>query len=529
MVSNSKIWPGITITGLILLLIGAAITLLFSHSSLNDISQIWQDPYIRHITQFSFYQAGLSVLLSVLLSIPIALALYRRQFFAKKLLLRVFAMTLVLPVLVAVFGLLAIYGNSGLINKLFDSKFNIYGLGGILLAHVFFNAPLSARLLIQSLNAIPSQQHKLASQLGLNSWSKFKFVEWPVMRQQLPHIIGLIFMLCFTSFATVMSLGGGPKSTTVELAIYQAIRYDFDLGYGALLAIWQMLLCGTVVLISLRFAKSIAIDSQQALEKPTFIDSPTLKIWDKFWIIIASILVFPPLIAIVYSGLNSQLWLQLQQPALWSAVYHSLTIAFGAALFALVSGVTILLTSRHWRLQKKNLLADGIELAATLILVTPGLVISTGLFLLIRSFSDIFSSDPFSYAFTIVVLVNGLMALPYIVKSLNQSMLHIAQQYNPLCESLGLFGLTRLYLIEWRALKAPIANAFALSFVLSLGDLSAISLFGSQDFTTLPLYLYQLMGSYQMEGAAVVALLLLLVSLAIFSLIENQLTQPQKP
>jgi hypothetical protein len=32
----------------------------------------------------------------------------------------------------------------------------------------------------------------------------------------------------FASFATVLSLGGGPKATTIELAIYQALSFDYD-------------------------------------------------------------------------------------------------------------------------------------------------------------------------------------------------------------------------------------------------------------------------------------------------------------
>ncbi|MFA0002892.1 thiamine/thiamine pyrophosphate ABC transporter permease ThiP, partial [Vibrio splendidus] len=239
------IWVAILITAFVVSAVGA----LLSNAPSLDISQVWSDPYYWHVTKFSFYQATLSTVLSVGFAIPIAHALCRRQFFGRALLLRLFASTLVLPVLVGVFGLLAIYGNSGWLAKFlanFDIElpFSIYGLNGILLAHVFFNLPYASRLLLQALDTVPAEQHKLCAHLGMSHWNKFKWVEWPRLRQQLPHVCGLVFMLCFTSFATVMALGGGPKSTTIELAIYQAIKFDFDLQAGALLAIWQMLLCG---------------------------------------------------------------------------------------------------------------------------------------------------------------------------------------------------------------------------------------------------------------------------------------------
>lgn len=143
----------------------------------------------------------------------------------------------------------------------FPLPFSIYGLNGILLAHVLFNLPYASRLLLQSLEAIPSEQHKLCAHLGMSRWQKFKWVEWPRLRQQLPHVAGLVFMLCFTSFATVMALGGGPKATTIELAIYQAIKFDFDLQIGALLAIWQMLLCTLLTFTLQRFSHSRPMNS----------------------------------------------------------------------------------------------------------------------------------------------------------------------------------------------------------------------------------------------------------------------------
>ena len=43
------------------------------------------------------------------------------------------------------------------------------------------------------------------------------------------------FMLCFTSFTIVLALGGGPQNSTLEVAIYQAIFFEFDLPKAALL------------------------------------------------------------------------------------------------------------------------------------------------------------------------------------------------------------------------------------------------------------------------------------------------------
>ncbi len=84
--------------------------------------------------------------------------------------------------------------------------------------------------------------------------------------------------------------------------------------------------------------------------------------------------------------------------------------------------------------------ADKIELIGTIILVTPGLVISTGLFLLLRSFTDVFS-----LAFFIVIAVNSLMALPYVIKTLAQPMrCTCLSSISYVCASLGMTGFTAL-------------------------------------------------------------------------------------
>ena len=64
-------------------------------------------------------------------------------------------------------------------------------------------------------------------------------------------------MLCFTSFTIVMALGGGPQATTLEVAIYQALRFDFDLAAAGQLACWQLLL-GTLIVISYGWFKPVA-------------------------------------------------------------------------------------------------------------------------------------------------------------------------------------------------------------------------------------------------------------------------------
>ena len=114
---------------------------------------VFSDSYLWHVVRFSFWQASLSALISVGPAIFLARALYRRRFPGRTLLLRLCAMTLILPVLVAVFGILSVYGRQGWLASLFHAlgwqwEFSPYGLQGILLAQPALWQALSTSLRI---------------------------------------------------------------------------------------------------------------------------------------------------------------------------------------------------------------------------------------------------------------------------------------------------------------------------------------------------------------------------------------------
>ncbi|MBP2169753.1 thiamine transport system permease protein [Erwinia toletana] len=511
--------------GLAALLLVAVALLAFGALWFNAPATDWraivQDRYLWHVLGFSFWQALLSALLSVIPAIPLARALWRRRFPGRRALLRLCAMTLVLPVLVAVFGILSVYGREGWLAHLcqlfgIDYRFSPYGLSGILLAHVFFNLPLATRLLLQTLENIPSEQRQLAAQLGMGGWHHFRLLEWPWLRRQILPAGALIFMLCFASFATVLSLGGGPQATTIELAIFQALSYDYDPGRAALLALIQMICCLGLVMLSQRLSKVIPAGNATLGGWRNPQQSLHARLTDTLIIALALSLLLPPLLAVVVDGINQGIGSVLTQPALWQATATSLRIALGAGLLCVVLTTMLLWTSRELRLRQRPLAGQTLELSGMLILAMPGIVLATGFFLLLNSTIGLPQS-----AEGLVMFTNALMAIPYAMKVLENPLRDIAERYNLLCLSLDIKGWNRLKLIELKALKRPLAQALAFACVLSIGDFGVVALFGNEDFRTLPFWLYQQIGSYRSEQGAVTALLLLLLCFLLFTVIEK--------
>jgi thiamine transport system permease protein len=63
--------------------------------------------------------------------------------------------------------------------------------------------------------------------------------------------------------------------------------------------------------------------------------------------------------------------------------------------------------------------------------------------------------------------------------------------------------------------------AFLIAFLAALGEFGVIAFFGNQELVTLPLFLYQRIGSYRFNDAAGIALVLLVLCVAISWLSER--------
>ncbi|HTO30314.1 MAG TPA: thiamine/thiamine pyrophosphate ABC transporter permease ThiP [Pararhizobium sp.] len=478
------------------------------------------DAYVWRVARFTLLQASLSTLLSILFAIPVARALARQLSFPGRVwVIRLMALPLGLPALVAALGLIGIWGRQGMLNSGLAwlglaQPVSIYGLSGILIAHVFFNMPLAARLMLVGLERIPGEYWLVGANLGMPPLSIFRFIEWPAIRGLLPGIAGLIFMLCATSFTLVLTLGGGPAASTIEVAIYQALRFDFDPPRAIALSMLQISMTA-VLLIAIRMLTPTADEGHGGGRMVRRFDGRRGfgKIGDGLVIALAVVFLVLPLASVVSSGLRSDLVQLVTDPLVRRAFLTSLVIAVVSGFFCVVATAVMIrarqtaLASRHPAGLLRGF-AAGISASTSLILLVPPVVLGAGWFLLLRPFGDVALFAPL-----LVILINMLMAMPFVYRILESAMATHAARTGRLAASLGLGGWNRLRVIDWPGLRKPFLMALSFACALSLGDLGAVALFGSQDMVTLPWLLYSRMGSYRSTDAAGLALLLGLICL----------------
>ena len=503
----------LAIASVIVLAAGAFVLLLVEawHLGANDVGSL---AYTARITRFTLWQALLSTVLSLLFALPLARALARRpRFPGRGVLVAALALPLVIPALVASLAIIAVWGRQGLLNDALAwigfERVSIYGLPGILLAHVFFNMPLAARLMLRHLASVPAEQWRLAAQLNLSAWSTFRLIEWPALRSHLSGIALLVFALCATSFAVVLTLGGGPRSTTLEVAIYQALRFEFEPGRAVVLAFVQLALTGALAL-ALR-GRGAELSDEGAIAAPRRYGG---KGWfartsDGIVIAVGALFLVLPLLMLVLSGLDADLVRLLGEATVRGAILTSLVLGLLAAMLSIVLTILLVLGAHAGGWVLKG--ASGA--VASLVLLVPPTVIGAGWFLALRGTGAVFSAAP-----VMIVLVNAVMALPFTMRVIGPAWSRHAARTDRLARSLGIGGIWRLARLDWPAVKGALALAFAFALALSLGDLGVVALFGSQDWTTLPLLLLQRMGSYRTDDAAGLALILAVLCLGIVAL-----------
>lgn len=494
-------WFGIGAAALIAALIFGTLGIVAWHAE--DTGQLGLSDWAA--VRFTVSQALLSALLSVLLAIPVAKALSRRQFLGRSLLITLLGAPFLLPVIVAVMGLLAVFGRSGWMSQALEllglPPIPIYGFHGVVIAHVFFNLPLATRFILQGWAGIPSERFRLAAQLGFSPLDLVKHLEWPMLKRVVPGAFAIIFAICLSSFAVALTLGGGPRATTVELAIYQAFRFDFDLGKASLLAFVQLILAGSAAFLALWASKGQGGFGKGLDRKSARWDgqSAAARVSDFGFIIIAALFLLIPLLAV---GMRGVFALPSLPASVWIAAGLSIKVAVLSASLAFVLSLSIALAAVRFAW------LEGVGLLA--IAASP-LVIGTGLFIIIFPVAA-----PQDWALMVTACVNAVMAMPFALRVLIPATQDVCADYGRLSMSLGLSRWTLLRLVILPRIRGPLGFAIGLAAALSMGDLGVVALFAGTQEATLPLQIFRLMGAYKMDAAAGAALLLATLSFGVF-------------
>jgi len=117
----------------------------------------------------------------------------------------------------------------------------LYSLKAILIANVFYNAPIFVKYLSLGMKRIPNEVIEAGLECGASKWVIFTKIKLPLILPQIFRGFFLVFTYSFTSFGIVLSMGG-LKFSTLEVEIVNSLMGSADFSRMFALGIVQFLI-----------------------------------------------------------------------------------------------------------------------------------------------------------------------------------------------------------------------------------------------------------------------------------------------
>ena len=485
-----------------------------------SIIEFLTNSYTHRIIYFSLYQAFFSAFISCLLAIPFALALNRHKSLKiVKIIISLCGFSFVIPSILIVYAVIKLFGNNGFFNTYFDIyntfSFNsIYGTKAILIAHILLNTPFASRLLFQNLNNIPTKYYEISRSMRLSYFGNIIKLEVPIIKQSLFTIFAIIFSLCFLSFAIVMALGGGPKFSTIEVAIYQYALFELNFNKAIILSLIQIIICIFFVFIgffTLKGSNFFEVDIKSYGHPHK--DILFVIISDLFVLILFTLFLFSPIILILHNFLNSNFNNIFYDINFIRAFLNSLMISIisGCLVSILGFSISVLLVLNHRNLFLQQIL---FLFSSSIIIISP-IIFSLGYFIILDELRYVLI-----FKYIVIILINCIFLIPFSILILFNNLKNIYLNYLDIKSSFRI-SLINYFKILFPLVKKNCLYVFSFSTVITFGDFTIISFFKDQNFETLPTYLFRLISGYRFNEASFVSGFILIISLIIYFLIDN--------
>ena len=511
-----------------------------------DLSFLAKSPYFisraLNVIGFTFYQAALSTLLTLLLGLPLANLFARFDFPSKPVFRALTAIPFMLPTVVVAAGFTALLGPRGWLNLALMALLGFKQppivfegtLWAILVAHVFYNATIVIRIVG---NAWASQDVRLvdaARSLGASPLMTFFHVTLPLLRPAILAASLLVFLFDFTSYGVILLLGG-PKFATLEVEIYIQALHMLNLPAASLLSVAQLLCTLGFSAIYSRYVSKITITARPRAAWLT-VQKPGTNLQKLFVFSLLSILTLffaLPLLALPLrsvSRLEADRTSQIGNgPIITFDYYRELFINRRASLFYVppvqaarnslaYACLTVFLSlllgfpaasamARPGRLEKWIDPLLMLPLGASSVTLGLGYILTFNRPLL-PGFSPLLTS-PF-----LIPLAHTTIALPFVIRSLQVAFSQIPERYREAAAVLGASPLKIWLMIDWPIISRAAIAAGAFAFTISLGEFGAASLLARPEYPTLPTAIYRFLsqpGGMNYGQAMAMATILMLV------------------
>jgi molybdate/tungstate transport system permease protein len=198
--------------------------------------------------RLTFVAAFVATVIALILGIPLAYLLARREFWGKNLVQGIIDLPIIIPHTAAGVALLMVFGRRGVLGEPLASL-GVYfteNFAGIVVAMLFVSLPLLVDTARESFALIDRRLEGVARTLGASPWSAFRRVTLPLAWRGI--IAGSVLMWArgISEFGAVVILAYNPK--TISVLVYE--RFS-GFGLSAALPVTALLLILALVILVL--------------------------------------------------------------------------------------------------------------------------------------------------------------------------------------------------------------------------------------------------------------------------------------
>lgn len=474
-------------------------------------------PSERGILGFTFLQASLSTLLTLLVGLPGAYLLARYSFRGRSLLLALTSIPFVMPTLVVGAAFQALLGPRGWVNLALMALLGLsqppisflHSLGAILLAHVFYNTSIVLRMVGDFWSHLDPRIAGAASTLGASRWQVLRRVTLPLLLPAIAAAALLVFLFDFTSFGVILILGG-PRLATLEVEIYNQTVGLFNLPLAAALSILQ-LACTLVLTIAYtrlaaRVSRPLSLRPRRLTQQP--LRGLRRRLAAGLLVGLLLMLLVTPLVALaarsvarlepdrgqaapVDRGLTAdfyrELWVNRRESVFYvppsTAIGVSLAYASATIILSLALGLPAAWALAYRPASTASRLFDPLLL---LPLGTSAVTLGLGFIVALNHPPLDLRASPL-----LVPLAHTLVALPFVVRSLTPALRSIRPRLRHAAAVLGAGPGQVVARVDLPLVGRALLVAAAFAFSISLGEFGATALIARPEFPTIPVMIYR--------------------------------------
>lgn len=498
--------------------------------SLSPIKTVFTDPYTLRVMRFTITQAALSTLASLLVALPGAYLLSSYSFRSKSLILALSAVPFVIPSILVVLGFVIFFGNNGFLNQLLMALFSLsepplkilYSYKAIILAHTFYNFPIIMNLVATYAMHLDRRQEAASYTLGASKSETFFRITLPRLLPAIISSASLVFLFCFSSFAIILVLGGGPRYSTMEVEIYRQARMVGSASAAAALSLFSILV--TSLLLAAYSKSQQRLVQSEAYKEPLLLERRPAhavgRILALLYALSALLFILAPIASVIVrsvystSGFSLKWYRQLlnlerassHMGSALAALTNSLAIALTVSILAVALGTSLAASIERRRRGK-----GALEMLGMLSMTVSSVIIGLGYFLIT---SRVHGGASLSYA--LVVLAHLVIALPFTLRVMLPEYRKIPLSYTNSARTLGSTTGHAFFTIELPLLRGAMVSSAIFAFAISMGEFNATLTLSSSTIVTLPIVMYRLIGSYNYQGACALGTILIIVSALVF-------------